>query len=69
MDPENEMIMAELNEPERKVFSIIRMNSEISINMISRESGMHVADVNSIVAQLEINGFVVSSMGTVYIAK
>ena len=69
LDPDNEIVLSELNRTERIIFNIIRMSSEISINVISRESGINVAEVNSIVAQLEIKGFVVSSMGKVFIAK
>lgn len=69
VDPDNEEKLAELDEKERKLFNIICRYSEISINMISRESGMDIAEVNAITAKLEIKGFVVSGMGKVYIAK
>lgn len=68
-DPEDEKKLEELSKEERKLFILIRRYSEISINQIARESGMDVSRVNAIVAQMEIRGFVVSSMGKVYIAK
>ena len=69
MDPDDEKRLMELSGKERDVFNLIRDNSEISINMISRETGLKISEVNAIAAQLEIRGFVVSSMGKVYIAK
>ena len=68
-DPDDETKLAELDEEERRIFNIVRMNSEISINMLSRESGKKVSEVNAIAARLEIRGFVVTDMGKVYIAK
>ncbi len=69
INPEDETKLTGLNEQERKLFRIIRRFSEVSINSISRESGMSIEEVNAVTAQLEIKGFVVSSMGKVYIAK
>lgn len=69
MNPNDKEKLAELNEKERKLYNLIRKYSEISVNLIARESGMNISEVNAIVAVLEIRGFVVSSMGKVYIAK
>ena len=59
----------EMNEKERKIYELVRDNGEISFNVIARECGMDIREVNSVAAQLEIRGFVVSSFGKVYIAK
>ncbi|MBR2736659.1 MAG: DNA-processing protein DprA [Firmicutes bacterium] len=59
----------ELSDREKIVFDTVRQSSEISVNLIARETGMKVSEVNSITAQLEIKGFVITSMGKVFIAK
>ena len=62
-------VPGEMNEKERKIYELVRDNGEISFNVIARECGMDIREVNSVAAQLEIRGFVVSSFGKVYIAK
>ena len=69
IDPEDEAKLTGLNAQEKKLFRIIRRYSEVSVNSLSRESGMGIEEVNAVTAQLEIKGFVVSSLGKVYIAK
>lgn len=59
----------QLNEREKMIIDSLEKSSEMSVNMIARETGMKISEVNSLTAQLEIKGFVVSSMGKVYIAK
>lgn len=67
--PDREDYISGLNEKERRMIGRIRQCSEIGINQLSRETGLGIAEVNALLASLEIRGFVVTSAGKVYIAK
>ena len=68
-DPDDESKMMELSQRERDIFNLIRNSGEVSLNLISRETGLSIAGVNAVAAQLEIRGFIVSSMGKAFVAK
>ena len=66
---EEERSTEKLSDREKIVMETVKKSSEISANLIARETGMKISEVNSITARLEIKGFVITSMGKVFIAK
>ncbi|MDD7408837.1 MAG: DNA-processing protein DprA [Anaerovoracaceae bacterium] len=61
--------MTGLGHDEKELLELIKTEGEISLNYAALKTGRKISDLNSTAALLEIKGFVVNSMGKLYIAK
>jgi DNA processing protein len=62
-------ISSELGKDERIIYETVKMNGEVSADFIASKTGKRIQEINSLVAILEIKGFVLTSMGKIYVAK
>lgn len=58
-----------LGEDERKIYTILKNNGEVTSDFIAQKLKKAVSEVNAIVSIMEIKGFLVTSMGKIFIAK
>lgn len=68
-DPESDIKMESLSPEERKLLNLVRADGEISLDYAAFRMNRKISEINSTAALLEIKGFVVNSMGKLYIAK
>lgn len=59
----------ELGKDEEAVYNAVKINGEITSNLIAAAVGKSISEVNSIVGILEIKGFLLTSMGKISVAK
>ena len=57
-----------LGADERAVYGEVRENGEVTADFIARRLNKSVAEINGIVGILEIKGFLVTSMGKIFVA-
>lgn len=59
----------ELGKDEKIIYNAVKINGEMSVDLIAAATQKSVSEVNSIVGILEIKGFLLSSMGKISVAK
>ncbi len=59
----------ELGKDEEAVYNAVKINGEITSDLIAAAVGKSISEVNSIVGILEIKGFLLTSMGKISVAK
>ena len=64
---DTKIIDDELGADEKKIFEIVRHRGEVTANQIAEELGRSVSDVNTLVSIMEIKGFLLTSIGKIYI--
>ncbi len=69
LSPERLDSEAELGEDERKIYEILKTEGEVTTNFIAKRLGKTAAEVNGMVGVMEIKGFLVTSMGKIFIAN
>lgn len=62
-------VFQELGEDEKKVLDMIGKSTEITVDCISRATGLKISEVNAIVTILEMKGIICSSAGKIFIAN
>ncbi len=58
-----------LGEDEKQIYAILKNNGEVTSDFIAKKLKKSVSDVNAVISIMEIKGFLVTSMGKIFIAK
>lgn len=64
-----EMDLSGLSPEEKRLLNLVRADGEISLNYAAARTGRKISEINAAAALLEIKGFIVTSLGKLYIAK
>ncbi len=64
-----EKAKAVLGRDELKIYETVRDNGEVTADFIAESLKKSAAEINAVVGILEIKGFVITSMGKIFIAK
>ena len=69
LSPERLSEAEALGEDEKQIYAILKNSGEVTSDFIAGKLEKTVSEVNAVVSIMEIKGFLVTSMGKIFIAK